>query len=293
MRAVASAASAHRSKRAAAVAARRRVSARRCSRPSGWNAQYGVAAITSGSGGTHRPGTAPGARSPEPAHDPRVRAERLLAGDLLFAHRAEQAGEERAGRRQPHPAVVAGQAGDDRVGGRQRREAGHVVAQPCDRVGPLDHPVGAGAVPRRAHHPARPVPVGVGLPPQRQGGRSVRGGGGPVEGAADEPRARVVPAQRQQPDAPGEVVGPGRPEGAGTGGGFGHPVTVARPPAAVAAGSLRPQRADHLDAAAHRGRPQQDVDRDGVDAGRFGGEEPALGAQRLRRGLDVAPVHQP
>ncbi len=43
-RRVASAESAHRSSRSATRAARRSVSARRCSTPNGWNTQYGVAA---------------------------------------------------------------------------------------------------------------------------------------------------------------------------------------------------------------------------------------------------------
>src|SRR5690606_37436507 len=63
-RAVASAGSAHRSSRPATAATRQSASARRCSNPSGWKAQYGAAASASGAGGSHSRSTGPGAGDP-------------------------------------------------------------------------------------------------------------------------------------------------------------------------------------------------------------------------------------
>ena len=158
-----------------------------------------AAAITSGSGGRRqrrRAGRAPACRSagPSPAYAPVG----LLAGDLLLEDRPHQPGEEIpvAGMRRPRCTRASSRTTG--WAARQLGETGQVVAQPGDRVGALDHPVRA-----------RPVPGGgqlLTLPAQRQRGRAVGGAGGPPEGVAGEPGARVPAAHRDRAHRATQVV---------------------------------------------------------------------------------------
>ena len=182
------------------AAPRRSVSARRCSRPNRWNAQYGVAAIDLRIGRQHQAGERPGRRLAEGARDARGRP------GTPPTRSPSASGSSGSSSANGRPLAVSRSPGwsrnaapDHRIVARDLTELRHVVAQSGDRVGPIEHPRGAGAV---ARSPTIVVP--------ERSRCSVAGPSG-VRTAHQAYRppmraTRVVPVHRQRTERAGEVV---------------------------------------------------------------------------------------